>query len=600
MANRNQQVAYPIYVRDLEVLESFDVTPSMRRVVLGGEQLGAFESNGYQVTPFFTDNADDHVKVVIPSADGRTDGPGQLDGHLDWTREQLGRARDYTPRRYDPVTGRLELDFVRHDGGHAAEWAVNAKPGDRIPVAGPRGTTIVPDDVDWYLLVGDDTALPAIARRIEELPAGTPVSAVVLVPTAADEQEFDHQTDLTITWLHRDKLSPGAVNEVVLEAVQATKWRDGQVYAWAAGEASMLRPIRRWLKEDRLVDRGHTDISGYWRAGQDQEQMAVSQMQLRERVDLAFPYAVRAAVTLGVAELVADGVTSLTELADRTGTDRRGLRKIIRLLAHEGYFSLSESDVVGLTSTGPLLTEDFVHNRLDRASGYARLDDSWPGLLHAIRTGRSGFQQSTGSGFWETLSADSRLSETFDDVLATWSADWADAVVTELEITDGVLVDVGGGTGTLLERLLLAVPSARGTLVELPTTAARAREQFTASGVVDRVTIVEQSFFEPLPAGGDHYLLAQVLHDWPDAEAKAILRRIAEVAGAAPIHIIERLPSADDHDHDLTFDLQLYATFGGGERTQAEYAALAEQAGMRLDQVRQLNEELYLFTLHTA
>ena len=597
MPHRNQQIAYPIYIRDLEVIEAYDVTPSMRRVVLGGEQLGAFENNGHQISPFFTDNADDHVKIVIPEPDGSNSAPTQDDGHLDWTREQLGRARDYTPRRFDPEAGRLELDFVRHAGGRAAEWAVNAKPGDRIPVAGPRGTTVVPDDVDWYLLVGDDTALPAIGRWIESLPAGAQVSAVVLVPTAADEQDFDHEVDLSISWLHRDQLADAEVNTAVFDAVRSIKWRDGQVYAWAAGEASMLRPIRRWLKQDRAVDRGHTDVSGYWRAGQDQEEMAQTQIQLRDRVDLAFPYAVRTAVTLGIAELVADGVTSLTELADRTGTDQRGLRKIIRLLAHEGFFTLTEQGQVGLTTAGPVLTDDFVHQLLDRASGSARLDDSWPGLLHAVRTGASGYQQITGTSFWQTLSEHDQLGETFDSELAGRASSWADKVASTLEISDQHLVDIGGGNGTLLDRLLTAAPSARATLVELPTTASRARRLFTDSGVADRVTVAEQSFFEPLPSGGDHYLLAQVLHDWPDAESVAILRGAAAAAGSAPIHLIERLPSLDDHDHDLAFDLQLFATFGGGERDQSEYAALAAQAGLRLDRVTALTDELYLLTL---
>ncbi|SDT27004.1 siderophore-interacting protein [Microlunatus soli] len=590
MPGRTQK-SFPIFIRELEVLESFRLTPAMQRVVLGGDQLGAFENNGFAITPFHTDNADDHVKLIIPGAPVPT--PVQQDGHLDWSAEALDRSRDYTPRRYDPATGRLELDFVRHQGGPAAEWADTARPGDRILVAGPRGTTVLPDDIDWFFLVGDETALPAIARRIEELPAGTPVTAVVSVPSSADEQILEHRTELEISWIHRDRTpSPDAV----LDAVRAARWLPGRVYAWAAGEASMLRPIRRWFRDDRGIDRDHLDVAGYWRAGQGQHESARAQMRLRERVDLAFPYAVRAAVTLGIAELVADRTIDIDQLADRVGVRPRGLTKIIRLLAHEGYFTLSAIGAVGLTPLGAILTEEFVHLRLDRASGYARLDDGWPGLLHALGTEGSGFERATGASFWQTLGDDQRLGASFDAALSDWSDAWADQVVDQLKITDGELIDVGGGTGTLLDRLLLSAPRAHGTLVELPTTAARARQRFTDSGTIDRVRIVEQSFFETVPTGGGHYLLAQVLHDWPDAECVAVLRRVAAAAGDAPVHVIERLPSADDHDHDLTFDLQLYTVFGGGERTRTEYETLAGAAGLDLVASAELGDELQLLT----
>ena len=166
MAGRENK-SFPIVIREVEVAEVFDVTPLMRRVVLTGEQFGAFRNNGYAVEPFRTENADDHVKLVLLDGAPGVPVPAQNDGRLDWHPEALGRARDYTPRRYDPRTRRLELDFVRHGGGLAAEWAERAAPGDRVHLAGPRGTTVPPSDADWYFLVGDETALPALARRVE-------------------------------------------------------------------------------------------------------------------------------------------------------------------------------------------------------------------------------------------------------------------------------------------------------------------------------------------------------------------------------------------------------------------------------------------------
>ncbi|MFG3257917.1 SIP domain-containing protein [Streptomyces sp. NPDC048172] len=595
MAGRENK-SFPIVLRELEVAEAFDVTPLMRRVVLTGDQLGAFRNNGYEIEPFRTENADDHVKLVLLDGAPDVPVPAQNDGHLDWHPEALGRARDYTPRRYDPEARRLELDFVRHSGGLAADWAERALPGDRVHVAGPRGTTVLPTDIDWYFLVGDETALPAIARRIEELPAGTPVTAVVTVPSASEEQTFDHAADLHLTWVHRDTAGPGAL----MAAVEAAPWRDGQVYAWAAGESGMLRPLRRWLKHDKEVPAGHTDIAGYWRAGQSQREMGQALHKLRHLSDLSVPYAVRAAVSLDLAELVTDGHTTVPALAAAAGADPGGVRRLLRLLAHEELFALDADDTVRVLPAGAILMEDHAHEHLDERAGHARLHGAWPGLLHAVRTGEAGFPHARGHTFWDELATDERLGRTFDAVLDRWAAQWTPAVVRRLALSDEHVVDVGGGTGAFLGRLLEACPGVRGTLVELPTTARTAQVQFAERGVADRVRIASQSFFEALPDDGDVYLLAQVLHDWPDAEATAILRRVAEAVGDRRVVLVERLVTADLDDHEAAFDLHMYAVFGSGERTREEYASLAASAGLRLDRTVRIRDGLHMLELRRA
>ncbi|WP_029136538.1 siderophore-interacting protein [Nakamurella lactea] len=599
MAGRRNK-SYPIVIRDLEVIDAYDVTPLMRRVVVGGDQLGHFVNNGHRVEPFRTENADDHVKLVVLGPDDSIEVPAQLDGHLDWSREALDRARDYTPRRFDPVGHRLELDFVRHAGGVASEWAVRAQPGDRALVAGPRGTTVLPDDIDWFFLVGDETALPAIARRIEELPAGTPVTAVVSVPSAAEEQTFEHSTDLTITWVHRDVAGPNApMGAGLMEAVTAARWRDGTVYAWAAGEAGMLRPLRRWLKGDRAVPPTHIDIAGYWRSGQSQSDAAHLRQRVQALTSLAVPYAVRAAVTLELAEHVADGRTTIPTLAAAAGAHPVGVRKLIRMLTFHQLFEL-DGDSVRLGASGSVLLDEATHQALDRRSGMARLDDSWPGLLHTIRTGRSGYEEAIGESFWATMAVDRQLGESFDASLSDWSAVWSRGVAGSLELTDETVVDVGGGTGTLIGEVLQTYPQTSGTLVELPSVAERARANLAARGLSDRVGILQQSFFEPLPAGADVYLLAQVLHDWPDPEAVKILRRVADAAGDRRIALVERLAADEDHDHDVMFDLQMYATFGSGERSLDEFAALGDRAGLTVTGTTPIGEDLHLIELRAT
>lgn len=600
MASRRNK-SYPIVIRDLEVLETYDVTPRMRRIVVGGEQLGSFVNDGHEVGPFLTENADDHVKIVIgrPGVDFPV--PGQEDGHLDWSREALDRARDYTPRRFDPVAGRVELDFVRHAGGLASGWADEVVPGERVLIAGPRGTTVLPDDIDWYFLVGDETALPAIARRIEELPAGTPVTAVVTIPTASEEQELDHRTDLDITWVHRDRAPRGVSwEDQMMAAVRVAPWREGTVYAWAAGEADMLRPLRRWLKVERSVPRTHVDIAGYWRKGASQTEMGAVLERLQHAVSLAVPYAARVAVSLDLAEHVADGRATIDELAAAAGATPAGVRKIVRLLSFHGVFEVDADDAVRLGPYGAILTEDVVHARLDRRSGYARLEDGWPGLYHAVTTGEPGYRHVVGESLWDTLSADAGLGESFDQTLGEWAGLWCRTAASALSLTGEHVVDVGGGTGELLGALLESAPAARGTLVELPSSAGRAAAHLAERGVGDRAQIVPQSFFEPLPTGGDVYVLAQVLHDWPDAEARLILGRVAEAAESGRVVVVERISGVDAHDHDVELDLLMLAAFGGGERTVDEYAALAGAVGLEVSAVLPLVDDLHLIELCRA
>ncbi|MGC4938216.1 methyltransferase [Kribbella sp. DT2] len=312
--------------------------------------------------------------------------------------------------------------------------------------------------------------------------------------------------------------------------------------------------------------------------------------EIRRAVDLTTPYAIRAAVTLDLASHVGGGVgggVAVAELAAAVGAQVDGVRKLVRLLARDEYFTLTD-DQVALGSRGWVLLEDAVRSRLDHGRGYARVDDAWPGLLDALRTGGSGYEVARGRSFYSELGADEQLVSSFDGQLAEWSGHWTGRLVEALGLGDEHVVDVGGGTGALLGAVLLAYPGTRGTLVELPSTAERAGQFFAEQGVSGRVAVATQSFFEPLPAGADLYLIAQVLHNWPDAEAVSILKRLADAAGDAPIVIVERLTGGAENDADLASDLLMYAVFGAGERSAAEFAALAGEAGLELVATRQV------------
>lgn len=217
--------------RDLQVMRAEALGPGVRRLTFGGDDLADFASHAF----------DDHVKLFVPSPDG---GPPV--------------ARDYTPRRFDAQRRELDIEFALHGDGPAATWAREARPGDRLAVAGPRGSIVVPDDLDWYLLVGDSTSLPAIARRLEELPASAQVTAIVQMD-AADRRELAAPTQAHILWVDDA--------QACLSAVRAWQPPPGLGFAWCAGEAGSQRELRRVLVEEKGVDRHAVRAAAYWKHG---------------------------------------------------------------------------------------------------------------------------------------------------------------------------------------------------------------------------------------------------------------------------------------------------------------------------------------------
>src|SRR5262249_39432221 len=141
--------------------------------------------DGGELEDFVSMSPDDHVKLFVTTSSGEVE------------------RRDYTPRLYDPVKHTLAIDFAIHDAGPATRWALDAAPGDVLEVGGPRGSAVVSAAFDWWLLVGDETALPAIGRRIEEMREGTVVTSVVAVAAAAEEQRFTTRAQHAAIWAHR-------------------------------------------------------------------------------------------------------------------------------------------------------------------------------------------------------------------------------------------------------------------------------------------------------------------------------------------------------------------------------------------------------------
>ena len=252
-----ERVRFPLVPRRAGVIEIIDLTPKMRRFVLQGEDLKSFDSQ----------DAGDHMKLVFP-ADGQSEpilpvvteeGLKLPDGAVP------SEKRDFTPRAFDQAAGTLTVDVFLHGGGPAGSWAQTAAIGSRLGVLGPRGSKVVSGGVDVYLLFGDETALPGIARRLEELPAGQKAIAIIEVDSAAEEIAIETAADVQLTWLHRDGAAPGTTR-LLEDAVRALPKPEGIVYTLAGGEATSLRPIRAFMKQAGY-DPELTRFSGHWKLG---------------------------------------------------------------------------------------------------------------------------------------------------------------------------------------------------------------------------------------------------------------------------------------------------------------------------------------------
>ena len=249
------RVRHAVKLRTCRVSSVASVTPHLIRITLEGEDLRDFESQSF----------DDHVKVFFP-ADGAdrpvlpTIGP---EGAVQIPGAERPIARDFTPRRYDRTAGKLDLEFVLHDTGPATRWAAQARPGQHLGIGGPRGSMIIPTAFDWHLLAGDETALPAIARRLEELPAGVRALVVVEVSTAAEEVRFDTRAQMQVKWCHRSQ-AVGSALVAGLQAIDALPAGEG--YAWAAAEASVIRQIRQHLLALGM-SKSRIRAASYWKNG---------------------------------------------------------------------------------------------------------------------------------------------------------------------------------------------------------------------------------------------------------------------------------------------------------------------------------------------
>ncbi|MQA06050.1 MAG: siderophore-interacting protein [Streptosporangiales bacterium] len=253
------RLAAPAPFRRVEVRRNRALGPRFRRVTIGGAELAGFPGGELPA---------DAVKLFLPL-------PGQStvtlptrtpDGRLQYpTGDRRPDARAYTVRRFDPHALELDVDVVMHGASTSTRWASAAQPGDELALTGPRHDFYASPEVDHHLVVGDETALPAIATILEHLPAQTQVTAVVEVDQAAEELPLRTAPGTRVYWVHRGGKAPGST-DLLLRTVRDLDWPAGEVQAWVGAETGVARAVRSLLRE-RGVRPECQQVSGYWRRG---------------------------------------------------------------------------------------------------------------------------------------------------------------------------------------------------------------------------------------------------------------------------------------------------------------------------------------------
>ncbi len=248
-----ERIRHELKFRIAEVVANQRLTPRMARITLHHPDFAHFPSLAY----------DDHVKLFFPQPGLPLAMPEPGPNGLVWPEgSPRPEGRDYTPRRFDHGRQEVVIDFVLHGDGPASTWAATARPGDRLGIGGPRGSFVVSGAFDYYLLIGDETALPAIGRRLEGLQEGARAIAVIEVADPAEQQAIATSCDAELHWLDR---SAGAR---LVETVRALPLPPGTGYAFVAGEAAASAAIRDHLIEVRGLDPDLVKAAAYWRQGE--------------------------------------------------------------------------------------------------------------------------------------------------------------------------------------------------------------------------------------------------------------------------------------------------------------------------------------------
>ncbi|MDW4918005.1 siderophore-interacting protein [Streptomyces californicus] len=573
MAAQRAYTTHPLVLRRVTVRRVHEVTPRMRRVVLGGADLAAFTRDGTDRPAFAAPGFDDHVKLILASdGDVRAALPAQLPHGIEWTPAEHRVTRDYTPRRVDPDAGELHLDFVVHGDGPAESWSASAREGDELWFVGPKSSLRLPERLDWIHLVGDETALPAIGRFLDERPLDAPAHVLVTVSHDEARQELALRDGDTVTWVVAE---PG--DAAALEAaVRALPVPPGEGYVWAAAESRALLPVRRYLQRERKLPKDRVNITGYWHreeaaAPQTPDTAEAPGAQAATPIPSPLPWLVaRAALRLGVVDAVADAPgLSADALAARVGVAGPGLGVLLPLLAsYDVVVDAGDGTGLRLGAAGEELLDD--HEREEYTGHEAELLLALTQLAPALKEGTSPWRLASGTTLHEAVTGD---AERYGEL------------VEECEqlvfLLDGLTADpLWEGVGSCL----LTGPGSASVTAALDDAGRRPRlliaeDAGPAEVLRGHVPAPDRVAWSAGPA--DVAVAAKALAHRTDEEAVALLARLAEWTSTAVIVEASRPDNLSPHAAEAA--LHAYTATGSPLRDSAAVAALAERSGWRVE-----------------
>lgn len=238
-APRIERVRHELKRRTITVVRAERIATQMMRIVFQGNDLHDFVSLGF----------DDHIKLFFPTAAGEP------------------AMRDYTPRRFDAKARELWIDFFLHEAGPATTWAAQAQPGQTLEIGGPRGSAIIAlDGIGAHVFIGDETALPAIGRRLENLPADARALVVLEVDTGSAWPTPATAAALEFIRVKR-RAGTDAPAQGLIERLRTLVFPDARSFVWVALESQSARAVRRYLREERGIGKDWIKAAAYWKHG---------------------------------------------------------------------------------------------------------------------------------------------------------------------------------------------------------------------------------------------------------------------------------------------------------------------------------------------
>jgi len=290
---------------------------------------------------------------------------------------------------------------------------------------------------------------------------------------------------------------------------------------------------------------------------------------------------------LQIADHLSAGPRTAAALAEATRTDASSLHRLLRMLTGLGLFTQTADGAFATTPLGDSLRSDApgCARAMVRMIGGPTIWRACGELLHAVKTGTSGFDKAIGQPVFGYFAEHGDEAAVFNDAMIGFHGSEPGAVAAGYDFsTVGTLVDVGGGTGNLLMTILGAYPSVRGVLYDLAHVIGPARQAIEQRGLAGRCELKQGSFFDAIPSGGDAYLMSHIIHDWDEAKALAILgncRRAMPRDGR--LLLVEMvIPPGDEMHPAKLLDVTMMMATGGRERTADEYRDLYRKAGFEL------------------